>query len=222
MNRIGNLSNPNPWQRVNYLCGSHDQIWAGNSGVFITQQFGGRGNGYALAKARLAWALNVTLPGTPMLFMGTEGHLDGTWDPSLDSGDRRIDWSLMGDPTGAPMQQMVRDVNNLRWAHGALRSPGGSVVHTDNSNQIVAFTRYDSAGDVLLVVVNPSDGQWGAGDYGVNMGGETGGWLEVFNSQAPVYGGVNTVGNFGATLTVTGGQIAINLPSWSVLVFAKQ
>ena len=31
--------------------------------------------------ARLAWSLNATLPATPMLFMGTEGHLDGSWNP---------------------------------------------------------------------------------------------------------------------------------------------
>ena len=222
MQQIGSFTNPNQWQTVEYLTGSHDQIYAGNSGSYITQHFGGRTNGWALAKARLAWALNVTLSGTPMLFMGTEGHLDGAWDPSLANGDNRVNWSLMGDPTGAPMQQMVRDANNLRWAHPALRSPGGSIVHADATNQIAAFTRWDSNGDVLLIVVNPSDGQWSASDYAVNMGGETGTWTEIFNSQAPVYGGVNTVGNPGSALPVVDNQIWINLPSWSVLIFQKR
>jgi 1,4-alpha-glucan branching enzyme len=229
--RIGGFSDPNPWHLITYLTGSHDQIYGGqgNTGVFFTQRFGGRTNGWATAKARLAWALNATLPGTPMLFMGTEGHLDGTWDPAVQTNaqgvvtaDLRIDWSRIGDSIGAPMQQMVRDVNNLRWAHPALRSPSGSVVHVDNQNQVVAFTRYNTLGDVLLVVVNAGNGQWGSSDYGVNMGGESETWTEIFNSQAPAYGGVNTVGNYGFQLQVSGGQLSINLPSWSVLIFSQE
>jgi 1,4-alpha-glucan branching enzyme len=46
--------------------------------------------------------------------------------------------------------------------------------------------------------------------------------VEIFNSQAPVYGGVNTVGNYGFQLQVSGGQLSINLPSWSVLIFCQQ
>jgi len=222
--RIGDFSDPNPYHLVTYLTGSHDQIYGGlsNSGQYITQRFGGRGNGWARAKARLAWALNAALPGTPMLFMGTEGHIDGYWDPVVDGGDRRIDWLQIGDPIGAPMQQLVRDVNNLRWTHPALRSPTGSVVHVDNQNQVVAFKRWDLDGDVLLVVVNVSDSEWSQGDYGVDMGGESGGWREIFNSQAPLYGGVGMVGNFGYEIDVANGQLGINLPSWCVLIFAKQ
>jgi 1,4-alpha-glucan branching enzyme len=128
----------------------------------------------------------------------------------------------MGDDIGAPMQQMVRDINNIRWVHPALRSPAGNVVHVDYQNQIVAFKRYNMEGDVLLIVVNASDSQWSSNQYGVHMGGEFGGWREIFNSQAPVYGGINTVGNYDAELQVAGGQLGINLPSWSVLVFSKQ
>jgi 1,4-alpha-glucan branching enzyme len=222
--RIGDFSDPNPWHLVTYLTGSHDQIYGGqgNSGVFFTQRFGGRWNGWATAKARLAWALNATLPGTPMLFMGTEGHLDGYWDPGVGPADHRIDWSQIGDPIGAPMQQMVRDVNNLRWAHPALRSPAGNVVHVDGQNQVVAFKRYNMDGDVLLIVVNAGNSQWGSNQYGVNMGGDSGGWTEIFNSQAPIYGGIDSVGNYGFELQVSDGQLWVSLPSWSVLIFSKQ
>ena len=91
----------------------------------------------------------------------------------------------------------------------------------DDQNQVVGFKRYDLNGDVVLVVVNASDSQWSGSEYGVNMGGETGGWTEIFNSQAPVYGGVNTVGNYGVELNVSNGSLWINLPSWCVLVFSK-
>lgn len=224
LGRIGSFSDPNPWHLVSYLTGSHDQIYGGqgDSGVYITQRFGGRGNGWARAKARLAWALSVTLPSTPMLFMGTEGHLDGFWDPEVGIAyDHRLDWEQIGDNVGAPMQQMVRDVNQLRWAHPALRSPAGFVVHVDDQNQVVGFKRYDLAGDVLLVVVNAGNGQWDGNQYAVNLAGDGGVWRELFNSQAPLYGGIGTVGNFAIDLQAENGQLCISLPSWSVLVFSR-
>ncbi len=226
--RIGSFSDPNPWHQVTYFTGSHDQIYGGqnDSGVYFTQRFGGRGNGWAQAKARLAWALNATLPGTPMMFMGTEGHFDGYWDPVVQSAsgyDHRFDWGQVGDPIGAPMQQMVRDINQLRWNHDGLRSPAGFVTHTDLQNQVIAFKRYSGDGDVLLIVVNAGNGQWSGNQYMVNLAGDnSGNWQEVFNSQAPAYGGIGTVGNFGSTLSPIQGQLPINLPSWGVLVFEKQ
>ena len=223
--RIGGFSDPNQWHQVSYLTGSHDQIYGGqgDTGVYFTQRFGGRENGWAQAKARLAWALNATLAATPMMFMGTEGHLDGFWDPVVgDNYDHRFDWQQIGDDIGAPMQQMVRDINQLRRAHPALRSPTGFVTHVDNQNQIVGFKRYDLNGDVLLVVVNAGNGQWSGNGYGVSLAGDSGAWREVFNSQSPLYGGVDTVGNFDMNLPAVNAQIWINLPGWSVLIFQKQ
>jgi 1,4-alpha-glucan branching enzyme len=219
------FSDPNNWHTVSYLTGSHDQIYSGqgDTGLYFTQRFGGRTNGWALAKARLAWALNATLPATPMLFMGTEGHIDGSWNPVVGPwGDLRLDWAKIGDPTGAPMQQLVRDINGLRWAHSALRTSLGFITHSDPQNQVIAFKRYDLSGDVLLVVVNPGDGVWAANQYGVSLAGDGGTWLEIFNSQAPVYGGIDTVGNYQMYLEASNGKIWINLPSWSVLIFARQ
>jgi len=223
--RIGTFSDPNPWHNVTYLTGSHDQIFPGDSGTgcYITQRFGGRLNGYARAKARLAWAFNATLPGTPMLFMGTEGHVDGFWDPVVKSGyDHRLNWLEIGNDLGAPMQRMVSDINSIRWQHPALRSAGGQVTHIDRQNGIVAFKRYNDNGDVLLVVVNASDGQWSGNQYGVDLNGDSGSWREIFNSQAPVYGGVNTVGNPGVALEASEGKLWLNLPSWAALVFQRQ
>ena len=223
--RIGSFSDPNPWHLVSYLTGSHDQIYHDdqNNGYYLTQRFGGRLNGYARAKSRLAWALNATLPGTPMLFMGTEGHIDGFWNPWVAPGyDNRLDWLRIGDDLGAPMQRMVADINNLRWNHPALRSPAGQITHTDPSNNVVAFKRWNNAGDVILVVVNAGDGQWDNTQYSVSLAGDTGSWQEIFNSQAPLYGGVNTVGNPGYVLDSRNGQLSISLASWSVHLFAKR
>jgi 1,4-alpha-glucan branching enzyme len=223
---IGDFQNPAPWCSVRYLTGSHDQIFDDGSDLskrYLVERFGGRSNGWALAKARLAWALNVALPGTPMLFMGTEGAQDGFWNPALvdSAGDHRIDWGKMGDPIGGPMQRLVRDSNDLRWQHPALRGPAGSVTHTDLQGGVVAFKRYTQEGDLLLIVVNASDSQWAFHDYGVSTDGESGSWTEIFNSQAPDYGAVDSTGNFAEQLAITDGQLFINLPRWSLLVFRK-
>jgi 1,4-alpha-glucan branching enzyme len=70
-------------------------------------------------------------------------------------------------------------------------------------------------------VINVSDSQWSNANYAVFLGGEMGDWVEIFNSQAPVYGGIGTTGNFGSTISAADGYLHINLPSWSVLMFAK-
>jgi 1,4-alpha-glucan branching enzyme len=227
--RIGSFSDPNAWHRVNYLTGSHDQIYhdSSNNGFYLTERFGGRQNGYARAKSRLAWALNATLPGAPMLFMGTEGHIDGYWNPWVGQNgvsqntDNRLDWLRIGDDLGAPMQRMVTAINNLRWAHPALRSSAGQITHTDSTNNVVAFKRWNDTGDVLLAVVHAGDGQWANGAYAVSLAGDSGSWQEIFNSQAPIYGGIDTVGNSGSVLNSSNGFLSIGLASWSVHVFAK-
>jgi 1,4-alpha-glucan branching enzyme len=119
------------------------------------------------------------------------------------------------------MQRMVADVNNLRWNHPALRSPAGQITHTDRTNNVVAFKRWNNAGDVLLIVVHAGDGQWDNTQYAVGLDGDSGSWQEIFNSQAPVYGGVETVGNPGYVLNSSNGQLSISLASWSVHIFAK-
>lgn len=95
------------------------------------------------------------------------------------------------------------------------------MTHVDRQNGVVAFKRFNNEGDVLLVLVNASDGQWGSNDYGVSLGGDSGRWREIFNSQAPLYGGVNTVGNPGDSIGANGGELWLNVPSWSTLVFQK-
>jgi 1,4-alpha-glucan branching enzyme len=70
-------------------------------------------------------------------------------------------------------------------------------------------------------VANLGGRQWQQHDYGVttNAGGR---WEEIFNSQAPAFGGFADSGNFGSSPEVQGeGRIYINLPPWSVLMFRR-
>jgi 1,4-alpha-glucan branching enzyme len=230
------------YRLVRYLLGSHDQIFAdyerrrdGSISAgdhpfnrYFVERVGGvivgRFDWTARAKARLGWALNAVMPGTPLLFMGSELNHYGYWDPDTDQfGDHRFDDDLRRDGIGLEMQNLVRDANNLRWKHSGLRSLGRpEFKHFDNDNAVLAFKRFNFDGDVLLVVVNLGEKQFDQRTYGVNMPGEGGTWEEIFNSQSAQYGGWNDSGNF---LTFPGvendGHMYIRLPKLAVLVFRK-
>ena len=240
---------PSAWSAIRYPLGSHDQIfnqWDYNSQTrtgywdkkaapdlrenrYFVELIGGavvgRQNWYALAQARMGWALNIAIPGTPMMFMGTEIHHYGYWNPGLDLyGDHRFDWSIAGDATGWGMRNLVADANNVRWNNPALRSDyGPSITHSDSTNNVLGFLRWDLGGNVILTVINLSDNQWDDPVYGVNIGNPGDSWTEIFNSQSPQYGGWNNSGNYLANLVVqSDGCMYIRLPQWSVLIFSKQ
>ena len=245
---IGYTGYPTTYSAIKYLLGSHDQIfnkwkydaanqvWTwdkpGGEGLrenrYFVEKIGGpvmgRDNWYARSQARMGWSLNVAMPCTPMLFMGSECHHYGYWNPENDPyGDHRFDWSIAGDSIGQPMRDMVRDVNAVRWNNPALRSDIPPLFsHFDVQNQVLAYKRFDDAYNVLLIVVNPSDNQWNNPIYGVNVGGVGDRWTEIFNSQAPQYGGWPDSGNYLADLRLgDDGQFHIRLPQWSVLIFQK-
>ena len=240
---------PTAWSAIKYLLGSHDQVfnkwkqsddtrqweWAkpGGNGLrenrYFVERVGGavtgRSNWYARAQARLGWALNIALPCTPMLFMGTECHHYDYWDPAYDvNGDHRFDWAIAGDSVGQPMRDLVRDANGVRWNNPALRSDNVPVVtHFDPQNRVLAFKRWDNNGNVVLVAVNISDNQWDDAVYRLGIGGAGERWTEIFNSQSPQYGGWNDSGNYQAELdSDAGGMVTIRLPKWSLLIFRKR
>ena len=221
-----------PWNFVRYLLGSHDQIADPDNGNqhehrYFVELSGGRNNWYARSKARLGWALNVAIPGTPMLFMGTECHHWGYWWPNPDrnamTSEHRFDWSIAGDEIGMPMRNLVKDANWVRSTNPALRSHTLQFIHEDRSNSVLAFKRWHEGGNIIVAIVNLSDRQWQNRDYGIDLGGETGQWSEIFNSQAPQYDGWNDSGNYGNPPSVQpDGKLYINLPQWSVLMFIKK
>jgi 1,4-alpha-glucan branching enzyme len=239
---------PAPWGAIRYPLGSHDQIfnqweydntnrsWSWDKPAsdlrenrYFVERIGGpitgRQNWYALAQSRMGWALNITTPGTPLLFMGTEIQHYGYWNSANDPfGDHRFDWAIAGDSTGWAMRNLVADANNLRWNNPALRSDSGPTVpHQDNANNVLGFLRWNDQGNVILTVVNLSDNQWDQPNYGINIGGPGDSWEEIFNSQSPQYGGWADSGNYMANPVVqSDNRLYVRLPKWSILVFRKR
>ena len=119
------------------------------------------------------------------------------------------------------MQRMVRDANNVRWGNPALRTHTLWFTHRDRDNGVLAFKRWNDLGNVVLDVANFSDREWRNHNYGVTTA-TAGEWEEIFNSQSPEYGGYPDSGNFAhRPWTQTDGNIYVNLPKWSVLMFRK-
>ncbi len=230
------------WNLVKYTLGSHDDIGDQNGGNaedgltnwdkrhrYLIDQLGGRENWWARAKCRLAWALNVAMPGTPMLFMGSECHMAsphiawGYWHDGWDGqGDHRFNWQIAGDPLGIEMRRLVAACNAVRWENPALRADSLSIPHEDHQNQVLGFTRqfYDN---VVLTVVNLSDQNFGNYTYGVRTGGYSGQWTQILCTQDSAYGGWDGAGNaFHEPWTQPDGQVYINLPKWSVVMLRRK
>lgn len=212
------------WNTVKYLLGSHDQCGDLNGGrdgkCHFVERFGGRDNWHARAKSRMAWALNVAVKGTPMLFMGNECHMRGYWHDCCDAdGDHRFDWSIAGDWIGMGMRYLVQAANQVRSDHIALRNGHLEVTHRDYDNGVIAFKRWNDGGDLVLVVVNASETTFGDHSYGVRAG-QGGKWSQILCSQDAWFGGWDGAGNaYYEPYTQPDGKVYINVPKWSVTMF---
>jgi 1,4-alpha-glucan branching enzyme len=229
----------NAWNLVKYALGSHDDVGDDKNGNakdgltnwdarhrYLIDQFGGRGNWHARAKCRLAWALNVAMPGTPMMFMGSECQMGsptvawGYWhDGHDDNGDHRFDWAVAGDPTGMEMRRLVAAANQVHWDNPALRSDTLIVTNEDYDNQVLAFKRWRD-GNLVLTVVNLSERNFENHSYGVWTDNQFGRWSQILCSQDAIFGGWDGAGNaFHEPETQPDGCVYINLPKWSVVMF---
>ena len=226
------------WNLMKYPLGSHDDVGDDRNGDaadgltnwdqrhrYLIDQFGGRHDWRARAKCRLAWALATAMPGTPMMFMGSECHMGaptvgwGYWhDGSDDNGDHRFDWAIAGEIVGVEMRRLVAAANRARWDNPALRSDTMIVTHEDYDNSVLAFKRW-ADGSLVLTVVNLGETDFGGYAYGVWTDHQYGHWTQILCTQDAAFGGWHGAGNaFHEPPTETDGRVYINLPKWSVVM----
>ncbi|MDB5862766.1 MAG: hypothetical protein JWO70_572 [Betaproteobacteria bacterium] len=227
------------WNLVKYTLGSHDDVGDQDNGNaeaglsdwdkrhrYFVDQLGGREDWHARAKCRLAWALNVAMPGTPMMFMGSECHMAsphvawGYWHDGEDQrGDHRFDWSIAGDPIGIGMRRAVAACNAVRWQNPAMRSESLSITHEDHTNQVLGFVR-QSDDNIVLTIVNLGEQNFTGHGYGVHTGGRSGQWTQILCTQDAEFGGWDGASNaFYEPWTQGDGFLYMNLPKWSVVMF---
>lgn len=148
------------------------------------------------ANLRLLLGCQYTQPGKKLLFMGGEIGQWREWNH-----DTGLDWHFLDNPLHGGLQRWVRDLNTLYRGEPALHqldcdAAGFQWVDCNDSEQSVIsyLRRGKSPDDAILVVCNftpvPRQGYL----VGVSRGGR---WLEILNSDAPLYGGSGQ-GNLGS------------------------
>ena len=102
------------------------------------------------ANRHLAQALQLTLPGSPVIYYGSELGMTGPDDPQNRAPMR---WDIANDHN--PDLAWIRKLIAIRKQHPALRYGDFTVLDTD---ALLAFTRTtDNLRDSVIVVVNPTD-----------------------------------------------------------------
>ena len=175
---------------------------------------------YAEGRCRFAFGMAALSAATLMFFMGEE---IGAAKPFITTTFSVNKEDLIGERTGDGRflfrfyQELIRFV----IANPATRSRTIDVIYSHNDNRVIAFTR-GASGQTLLVLASLNDAAF---PNGYVIGADpsrlpAGGWQEVFNSDAAVYGGAN-VGNSGGVLEVSNGQINAVIPAHGFVVFKK-
>jgi 1,4-alpha-glucan branching enzyme len=175
---------------------------------------------YAEARSRFAFGLSALSAGTPMFLMGEE---IGAAKYFLYNNFFLNKEDLIGERTGDGqfLFRFYQDLIRLVTTSPAARSTALDVIHLDNDNRVIAFTR-SAPLPQLLILASLNDAPF---DQGYFIGTDVsrlppGGWQEIFNSDATIYGGDN-IGNGGATLQVSSGQIDAVIPAHGFVVFEK-
>jgi 1,4-alpha-glucan branching enzyme len=174
---------------------SHDEVVHGK-GSLIGKMPGDTWQRFANLRAYLSfmWAH----PGKKLLFMGGELAQEHEW-----SHDGEVEWHRLNEPSHVGVQRLVRDLNRLYAAEGALHQkdadPAGFrwVIGNDRANSVFAFLRFgrDNVPPILAICnLAPVP----RGNYRVGVP-RSGAWREIFNSDSELYGGSN-IGNAGLVL----------------------
>jgi 1,4-alpha-glucan branching enzyme len=174
----------------------------------------------AEARSRVVFGLSALSAGTPMFLMGEE---IGAAKYFLYNTFAQNKEDLIGQRTsdGRFLFRFYQDLIRLVTTTAAARSSALDVIYRHNDNRVIAFTR-SAPGQQLLILASLNDAPFEQG-YVIATDSwrlPAGGWREVFNSDAAIYGGDN-VGNSGATVQVNNGQINAAIPARGFVVFEK-
>lgn len=174
-------------QVVNYF-ESHDEIWPESGGqriIKIIDTTFPHDDMWAKGRYKLAQGLTLLVPGIPMIHQGSEWLEDTDFGSGDPGGGDRIDWSKR--VTYAAIFDFFRDTIHARRSNGGLRA--GSpvhVYHVNDGGNVLAFRRWDNAGNDLVIVANFSNTDYTVYNLGLPQAGT---WYELINSQSSRYDG---------------------------------
>jgi len=171
---------------------------------------------YARKRSMLAAAVVLTMPGTPMLFMGQEMLEDEQF-----ADNNPLDWTHT--TTYSPVVDFYRDLIHLRrnidGVSLGLTGPNVTLQHLNNNAKVLAYHRWGAgANDQVMVVMNWAANTWPS--YNLSFP-EDGTWYVNLNSDWTAYGSdFSNVGN--PIVQVAGNAGTVALGPYSVLVLSRQ
>ena len=144
-----------------------------------------------LAGVRGFYAYTMAHPGKKLSFMGVELGTEKEWN-----FEGQLDWGVLANEGNRQLQQYVRDLNHFYLEESPLWEVDFSwegfqwLVPDDNQNNVVVFLRRDKAGRELVCAINFNPNTYEDYRFGCPPCKE---YVEVFNSDAAVYGGTGAV-----------------------------
>jgi 1,4-alpha-glucan branching enzyme len=174
---------------------------------------------YAEARCRFAWGVTALSAGIPMFLFGEEVGFEKRFKYN-EVLENKEDINTMRQTTGHFLYRFYSDVNALRLSNTGLRSHNIEVVHVHNDNRMIAFLRWDDQ-QKFMVVATLADRPYSSGYRLTHPSITDGGWQEVFNSDANLYGGDN-IGNLGASIPARNSSIDVVVPHAGFVVLRHQ
>jgi 1,4-alpha-glucan branching enzyme len=171
---------------------SHDEVVHGK-GSLIAKMPGDEWQKFAHLRLLYSWM--YAQPGKKLIFMGGEFGQWSEWDV-----EKSLDWHLLDQPMHGGLRLWVGDLNRILREEKALHEldfdPAGFswIDANDAENSVVSLIRRGrSSDDILVGVFNFTPVPRNNYQVGIPRPGR---WLELLNSDAPLYGGSGQ-GNFG-------------------------
>jgi 1,4-alpha-glucan branching enzyme len=170
---------------------SHDEVVHGK-GSLLSKMPGD--DWQKFANLRLLFAYMYAMPGKKLLFMGGEFGQWNEWNH-----ESSLDWHLLEQPMHGGLSRWTGDLNRVMRDEKALHEldfdPAGFswIDWTDAEQSVISFLRRSSQGELLIAAFNFTP----VPRYNYQIGAPLPGrWLELLNSDAPIYGGSGQ-GNMG-------------------------
>ncbi len=144
-----------------------------------------------LAGVRGFYGYTMAHPGKKLSFMGVELGTEKEW-----AFDGQLDWDLLESEPNRQLHQYIKDLNHFYLSESALWEDDYSwegfqwLVPDDSQNNVVVFLRRDKAGRELVCAINFNPNTYDDYRFGCPEVKE---YVEVFNSDAAIYGGTGAV-----------------------------
>ena len=198
---------------------SHDEVVYGKCSLF-NKMPGDEEMKYAGVRAFMCYMM--AHPGKKLLFMGTEFCQANEWN-----FEKELEWGLLQYPEHQKAHQFFKALNHFYLETPPLWQVDFSwegfswISNDDYSQSVIAFRRFDKAGNDLIVVCNFVPVQ--REDYRIGIP-YAGIYTELFNSDSKEFGGAgitngDTIRSEEEPMHGFENSISLTLPAMSVMYF---